>query len=81
MKLKDLPDLETVAEMVHNSWWKEKTKQGFHAPADCPQMGCVNCHPNMIPYDQLSEMAKDLDRATVRMVYEAIIKAGKKKKN
>lgn len=31
----NLPDVETVAELVHNAWWKEKKKQGFHSPAEC----------------------------------------------
>ena len=28
-------NLENIAEEVHNSWWNEKIKQGFHAPNDC----------------------------------------------
>jgi hypothetical protein len=27
--------LELLASKVHDSWWEEKAKQGFHAPADC----------------------------------------------
>ena len=28
-------NLENIAEEVHNSWWNEKMKQGFHSPQDC----------------------------------------------
>jgi hypothetical protein len=27
---------EKIAEDVHNEWWNEKIRQGFHAPIDCP---------------------------------------------
>lgn len=26
---------ELIAEKVHDAWWVEKEKQGFHAPASC----------------------------------------------
>ena len=26
---------ELIAEKVHDAWWREKEKQGFHAPASC----------------------------------------------
>ena len=27
--------LEFISEQVHNAWWDEKKRQGFHAPNDC----------------------------------------------
>ncbi len=27
--------IEQISEQVHNAWWSEKAKQGFHAPIDC----------------------------------------------
>lgn len=37
MNTKSLKEqIEFLAEEVHNSWWEEKKKQGFHAPLDCP---------------------------------------------
>ena len=33
---------------------------------------CPLCHPNMYPYGELTEQEKELDRATVRTVYDAI---------
>lgn len=45
---------EEICENVHNGWWAEKIDQG------------VTDHPDMIPYDQLSESVKNYDRVTVR---------------
>ena len=28
-------NIEFLAEQVHNTWWQEKEKQGFHSPNDC----------------------------------------------
>jgi hypothetical protein len=94
-----LPDIEEVSKLVHDAWWKEKKRQGFHAPMDCEsdahkkyeslsssekiaEFGeafdekrhkwCNKCHPNMYPYEELTEDEKELDRATVRSVYDAI---------
>ena len=27
--------IELISEGVHNAWWKEKKKQGFHSPNEC----------------------------------------------
>lgn len=29
--------IEELSSKVHDSWWSEKLKQGFHAPLDCPE--------------------------------------------
>lgn len=31
----ELPDIELVAEKVHDAWWETKQKAGFHAPHEC----------------------------------------------
>jgi hypothetical protein len=36
MNKEQFPDIEIVARIVHDAWWKEKKAQGFHAPIDCP---------------------------------------------
>jgi hypothetical protein len=28
-------NIEFLSEQVHNAWWEEKKRQGFHAPNDC----------------------------------------------
>lgn len=62
----NLPDIETVAEKVHDAWMKSKLKQGVTSRES--ETG----EELMVPYDKLSEEAKELDRASVRAVYAAI---------
>lgn len=61
-----LPDLELVAEKVHEAWMQTKHAQGVTSRRS--ETG----EELMVPYDQLSEPAKELDRMTVRTVYAAI---------
>ena len=65
-----LPDIEKVAEEVHSAWIASKKSQGIHSRKS------EDGEELMIPYDQLSEKAKDLDRNTVKAVYAAIKKLG-----
>lgn len=61
-----LPDIETVSAQVHEAWMESKRAQG------------VTSRPSekgeelMVPYEQLSNEAQELDRGTVRAVYAAI---------
>lgn len=87
IKLNDLfANIEKLAEKVHNSWWYEKKKQGFHAPLDCEQWASTNnkfdkicpyCHSDMYPYEELPDNVKEYDRVTVRTVLSAIKDIGK----
>lgn len=61
-----LPDIELVSAEVHAAWLAAKRAQGFTSRRS--ETG----EELMVPYEQLSEAAKDLDRATVRAVYAAI---------
>ena len=62
----DLPDIETVSAKVHEAWMESKAAQGIKTRQS--EKG----EELMVPYEQLSEEAKELDRATVRAVYAAI---------
>lgn len=53
-------DIEYLAEQVHNTWIEQKKKQG------------ITNHPSMIPYNELPESEKELDRATVKSVLNNI---------
>jgi hypothetical protein len=61
-----LPDIEVVSAKVHEAWMESKRAQGVTSRQS--ETG----EELMVPYEQLSEPAKELDRATVRAVYEAI---------
>jgi hypothetical protein len=65
----NLPEIETVAAKVHEAWMNSKKAQGVTSRRS------EEGEELMIPYDQLSETAKELDRATVRAVYAAIQEA------
>ena len=62
----NLPDIEIVAEKVHDAWMKSKVNQGVTSRKS------ETDEELMVPYDKLSEEAKELDRGTVRAVYAAI---------
>lgn len=61
-----LPDIEAVADQVHQAWIETKLAQGITTrPA-------ATGEEQMVPYAQLTEPLKELDRSTVRAVYAAI---------
>jgi len=62
----ELPDIEIVAAKVHEQWMQSKRNQGIYSrPAE-------DGEELMVPYEDLSEKAKDLDRGSVQAVYAAI---------
>jgi RyR domain. len=61
-----LPDIEAVAEKVHDAWMESKQKQGVTSRKS------ESGEELMVPYNELSEQAKELDRGSVRAVYAAI---------
>ena len=82
-----LPHMELIASVVHDALWREKVKQGFHPPLECPKPliepkdtyddlkfhhHCEMCHADMYPYDELPGNIKEYDRVTVRAVLTAI---------
>lgn len=68
--MSNLPDIETVSAKVHEAWIASKLKAGVTTRK------LETGEELMVPYDQLSDDAKELDRGTVRAVYAAIEAAG-----
>lgn len=64
--MSNLPDIEAVSAKVHEAWIESKLKAGVTTRK------LETGEELMIPYDQLSDAAKGLDRGTVRAVYAAI---------
>ncbi len=64
-----LPDIEKVSAFVHDAWFLSKKIQGVNSRKS------EDGEELMVPYPELSEKAKDLDRATVKAVYKAIEEA------
>ena len=63
-----LPDIELVSAQVHESWMESKKAIGISTRKS------EDGEELMVPYEHLSEKAKDLDRNTVKAVYAAITK-------
>ena len=62
----DLPDIEEVSAKVHEAWMDAKRARGVTTRKS------ESGEELMVPYAELSEEAKELDRSSVRAVYEAI---------
>ena len=65
-----LPDIEAVSAKVHEAWMQGKLATGVTTRKS------ESGEELMVPYEQLSEQAKELDRETVKAVYAAIEAAG-----
>jgi hypothetical protein len=65
------PDLmETLAELEHRRWMVDRRLSGWHyAPV---RDNDARHHPDLIPYAQLDEYTRDLDRAIVREAWETL---------
>lgn len=60
------PFVETISALVHEAWMKSKAAQGVTSrPSEWGE-------EQMVPYADLSERAKDLDRGSVRAVLDAV---------
>ena len=66
MNAPELPDSEVVSAKVHGARAESKRVQGVTSRKS--ETG----EELMVPYEQLSEAAKELDRSSVRAVYAAI---------
>ena len=80
-----LLDKETQGRIMHETWTRTKREQGFHHPNEMPSEGwydstyhgtvprphrCGKCHDDLIPWEQLPEKQKDINRHA----FDAIIK-------
>lgn len=63
----ELPDIEVVSAKVHDAWMAQKTASGVTSRKS------ETDEELMVPYAELSEPAKELDRAMVRTVFAAIL--------
>jgi hypothetical protein len=69
-----LPDMEQVSSEVHKAWMESKKASGISSRK------AEDGEELMVPYELLSEKAKDLDRNTVKAVFAAIKKLKSKRK-
>ena len=64
----ELPDIEQVSAEVHKAWMNSKKDEGITSRKS------EDGEELMVPYELLSEKAKDIDWNTVKAVYAAITK-------
>lgn len=67
-------EVERMARMEHDRWMKEKMAAGWTYGPD--RNNALKIHPLLVPYDQLDEKAKDMDRDPVRMIPEWLGRVG-----
>ena len=64
-----IEDVEGMGRIMHESWTRTKRAQGFHHQSECYAMDryesngpCPKCHSDLIPWEQLPEGQKDINR-------------------
>ena len=70
-----LPDqLELLARMEHDRWWADRVLDGWthNAVRDNKR----KFHPNLVPYKELTEPIKQLDRDSVLQMIEILDNEG-----
>ena len=62
--------LELLARMEHDRWWADRVLDGWtlNALRDNKRKH----HPNLVPYDELTEPIKQLDRDSVLQMLEIL---------
>ena len=66
-------EIEGMARMEHERWYEEKRDAGYSYG---PGPKTSKTHPDLVPYDSLSEEAKDKDRRMVKGLPRFLAKAG-----
>lgn len=62
--------METLAELEHRRWMVDRRLSGWHhGPV---RDNDARHHPDLVPYDQLNECTRELDRAIVREAWETL---------
>lgn len=69
-----LPLGEKLAEHVHDNWALTRMAQGWTYGQ--VRDDALKKHPSLVPYAELSEAEKDLDRVSAQSTLKAILKLG-----
>lgn len=65
-------DLETLAQAEHERWWEEKRGKGIvYGPERSDRT-----HPDMVPWAELSEEAREKDRIFIRRLPDILAREG-----
>lgn len=66
--------VEKVARKVHDQWVCERLRQGWVWGAN--RNDDKKEHPGIVPYDQLTDEEREVDRVTVRTVISSLLAQG-----
>jgi hypothetical protein len=69
-----LAQVERLAENNHDVWACGRRSQGWRYGVQLNEV--LKTHPNLVPYEALSEPDKDIDRTTVIEVLKALTALG-----
>lgn len=71
----DLRNLtERLAENAHDHWALQRMSEGWRWGET--RSDHAHTHPNLVPYDELSDSEKEYDRKTAMETLKAILKLG-----
>jgi hypothetical protein len=67
-------EIETLAEVEHERWMRERTRQGWaHGPVRDDEAWR---HPDLVPWAELPERSRDKDRQVIRGLHDLLADAG-----
>lgn len=67
-------EVENLAKRIHDEWMKEKMRQGWrYGPTKDPEK---KTHPDLVPYDALTEEIKELDRMYIIDFEKILVNSG-----
>ena len=67
-------EIESLAKLEHERWMREKQNSGWsYAPV---RDNSAKKHPDLLPWEQLSEPVRDKDREAIRNIPAALAPAG-----
>lgn len=67
---------ELLAKNTHDTWAEKRMKEGWKCGAERDDKNML--HPDLIPYEQLSDEEKDYDRITAMQILKVILALGYK---
>ena len=66
--------VEFLAKMEHNRWMEEKQRNGWiHGPIRDNEK---KVHPDLVPWEELDDVAREKDRNAVRTIPKLLAEAG-----
>ncbi len=66
--------IEDIAKSIHHRWMKKRISEGWVLGKE--RNDVLKTHPCLIPYEELSEIEKEYDRATARETIECLLELG-----